>query len=87
MKDAYDKMEEGWIMTGMRDRERRSRREACILVLQDAGEWSEVEQLRDLVRRLTEAYSNEYGSGSCNHDLLREALAVVDAMPHPPWEQ
>lgn len=32
------------------------------------------------------AYAQEYGSGSCNHALLREALAAVEAMPPPPWD-
>lgn len=58
---------------------RRNRPDALFL-------WGEVEQLRDLVRRLTDAYAQEYGSGGCNHALLREALAAVEAMPPPPWD-
>lgn len=84
MKDDYDKMCDDWIIAAMREQERNARREACILVLQDAGEWSEIDMLRDLVRRLTSAYRNSYCQDMA---LLREALAAVDAMPPPPWEQ
>ena len=82
----YDAMEEHARLADQADAERRAKRAAWIKRARRAGRWGEVEQLRDLVRRLTDAYAQEYGSGSCNLDLLREALAAVEAMPPPPWD-
>ena len=84
--DPYDAMEEHARLADQADAERRAKRAAWIKRARRARRWGEVEQLRDLVRRLTDAYAQEYGSGSCNHALLREALAAVEAMPPPPWD-
>ena len=83
--DPYDAMEEHARLADQADAERRAKRAAWIKRAR-RGRWGEVEQLRDLVRRLTAAYAHEYGSGSCNHALLCEALAAVEAMPPPPWD-
>lgn len=86
MRDPWDIMEEHERLAAEEDARRRNRRDDWIRRAKSAGQWGEVEQLRDLVRRLTDAYAQEYGSGSCNHALLREALAAVEAMPPPPWD-
>ena len=83
MRDPYDVMEEHARLADRADAERRARRAAWIKRARRAGRWGEVDQLRDLVRRLTAAYEV---AGADNLDLLREALAAVEAMPPPPWE-
>ena len=83
MRDPWDIMEEHARLADRADAERSARRAAWIKRARRAGRWGEVEQLRDLVRRLTAAYEV---AGPCNMDLLREAIAAVDAMPPPPWE-
>lgn len=83
MRDPWDIMEERVRLADRADAERRARRAAWIKRARRAGRWGEVDQLRDLVRRLTAAYEV---AGADNLDLLREALAAVEAMPPPPWE-
>ena len=84
--DPYEEAAEHLSRAGEAAARRRARRAAWIKRAEAEGRWGELEQLRDLVRRLTEAYRNEGGSGSCDHALLREALQAVEAMPPPPWE-
>lgn len=82
MRDPWDVLEEHARLADRADAERRARRAAWIKRARRAGRWGEVEQLRDLVRRLTASYQ----AGADNMDLLREALATVEAMPPPPWD-
>lgn len=81
--DPYDAMEERARLADRADAERRARRADWIRRARRSGAWTEIEQLRDLVRRLAAAYRV---SDPCNLDLLCEALAAVEAMPPPPWE-
>lgn len=77
--DPYDEVERNMLLGAQAERARETARAGRIAQLRAAGQWTPADQLRELLRRLFDAYRD--AATRLDRDLCREIDAALAATP------